>query len=151
MYDYCTVQCGCGMTGGRVLDTFMVKVVGPILRVYLHPKVEGRHLVPAQGRLLIAANHLSFIDSFLIPMAVLPRRVTTLTKAEYFEGTGLKGAFVRWFLTSMGYVPVRRGTGRAALGALDQAVEIVESGRAFLYRMVAVAVEEFNRRFRGVE
>ncbi|KAI1802701.1 vacuolar protein sorting-associated protein 13 [Daldinia bambusicola] len=26
-----------------------------------------------------------------------------------------------------------------------------ESGRAFLYRMVAVAVEEFNRRFRGLE
>lgn len=26
-----------------------------------------------------------------------------------------------------------------------------ESGRAFLYRMIAVAVEEFNRRFRGLE
>jgi len=26
-----------------------------------------------------------------------------------------------------------------------------ESGRAFLYRMVAIAVEEFNRRFRGLE
>jgi len=109
----------------------MVRIVGPILRLLLHPRVEGRHLIPAEGRLIIASNHLSFIDSFIIPLALLPRRVTTLTKAEYFEGKGLKGAFARWFLVGMGYVPVQRGTGRAALGALDQAVDIIGSGRAF--------------------
>ncbi len=100
----------------------MYWVIRPLLKLYLHPRVEGKHNIPRTGRLIIASNHLSFIDSFIIPLAVLPRRVTTLTKAEYFEGTGFKGAFARWFLTGMGYVPVRRGTGRAALGALDQSM-----------------------------
>jgi 1-acyl-sn-glycerol-3-phosphate acyltransferase len=109
----------------------MYMVVRPLLMLYLHPRIEGRHNIPRGGRLIVAGNHLSFVDSFLIPLAVAPRRVTTLTKAEYFEGKGVKGAFARWFLTSMGYVPVRRGTGRAALGALDQAMEIIETGRAF--------------------
>ena len=114
-----------------LLETFMVWVVAPLLRLYLHPRVEGRHRIPPEGRLIVVSNHLSFVDSFLVPIALLPRRVTVLTKAEYFEGKGLKGAFNRWFLTSMGYVPVRRGTGRAALGALDQGIEIIETGRAF--------------------
>lgn len=115
-----------------MLDSFMVRVAAPIIRLWLRPRVEGAHHVPPEGRLLVASNHLSFIDSFLVPLAVLPRRVTIMAKAEYFEGTGFKGALSRWFFTSMGYVPVERGTGRAAMGALDQAVEIVESGRAFL-------------------
>lgn len=115
-----------------MLDSFMVKVAAPFIRMWLHPKVEGAENVPPGGRLVVASNHLSFIDSFLIPLAVLPRRITILAKAEYFEGTGIKGALSRWFFTSMGYVPIKRGTGRAAIGAIDQAVEIVESERAFL-------------------
>jgi 1-acyl-sn-glycerol-3-phosphate acyltransferase len=115
-----------------LLDTFMTRVAAPFIRLWLHPKVEGADLVPLEGRLIVASNHLSFIDSFLIPLAVLPRRVTTLTKAEYFERPGIKGAFYRWFFAGMGYVPIRRGTGRAALDALDQAKEIVASERAFL-------------------
>lgn len=115
-----------------MLDSFMVKVAAPFIRMWLHPKVEGAENIPPDGRLVVASNHLSFIDSFLIPLAILPRRITILAKAEYFEGTGIKGALSRWFFTSMGYVPIKRGTGRAAIGAIDQAMEIVESERAFL-------------------
>jgi 1-acyl-sn-glycerol-3-phosphate acyltransferase len=78
----------------------------------------------------VASNHLSFIDSFMIPL-VLPRHVTFVAKAEYFEGSGLKGRFVRWFLTSLGHVPVQRGAQRGAMGALEQALEVLQGGGAF--------------------
>ena len=72
----------------QLLDMFMVRVVAPILRLYLHPRVEGLRNVPPSGRLIVASNHLSFIDSFVVALAVLPRRVTFIAKAEYFEGGG---------------------------------------------------------------
>ncbi|MCW2911990.1 MAG: phospholipid/glycerol acyltransferase [Actinomycetia bacterium] len=110
---------------------FMVRVVAPLLRLLLHPRVEGLGNVPSSGPLIVASNHLSFIDSFIIPLALLPLQVTFIAKAEYFDKPGLKGAFSRWFLTSLGHVPVKRGTQRAAMGALDQAIEILEAGKAF--------------------
>lgn len=91
-------------------------------------RVEGREHVPAHGPVILASNHLSFVDSIVIRLAV-PRRVTFLTKAEYFAGRGLRGRLVRWFFTAAGSVPVRRGTHRAARAALDAACEILAGGK----------------------
>jgi 1-acyl-sn-glycerol-3-phosphate acyltransferase len=82
------------------------------------------------GPLIVASNHLSFIDSFIVPL-VLPRPVIFIAKAVYFEGTGLKGRFVRWFLSSLGHVPVQRGAQRSAMGSLEQAREVLERDEAF--------------------
>jgi 1-acyl-sn-glycerol-3-phosphate acyltransferase len=113
-----------------VLSTFLDRVVAPLLRLLLRPRVEGRDNVPGDGPLIVASNHLSFIDSFIIPL-VLPRHVTFIAKAQYFEGRGLKGRFVRWFLTSLGHVPVQRGAQRGAMGALEQALDVLRHGGAF--------------------
>lgn len=113
-----------------MLRTFLDTVVAPLLRLLLRPRVEGRDNVPGDGPLIVASNHLSVIDSFIIPL-VLPRHVTFIAKAQYFEGTGVKGRFVRWFMTSLGHVPVTRGAGRGAMGALEQALEVLRDGGAF--------------------
>ncbi|WP_433331520.1 lysophospholipid acyltransferase family protein [Spirillospora sp. CA-294931] len=110
--------------------TFMSRVVAPILRLIFRPRIEGAENVPLYGPLIVASNHLSFIDSFIIPLS-LPRPLTYIAKADYFEGRGLKGRFVRWFLTTLGHVPVKRGAQRAAMGALEQAVEILDNSGAF--------------------
>lgn len=110
--------------------TFMTRVVRPILWLLFRPRVVGGEHVPSYGPLIVASNHLSFIDSFIIPLAV-PRPVTYIAKAAYFEGGGLKKGFVRWFLTNLGHVPVRRGARRAAMGALEQAAEVLENAGAF--------------------
>ena len=113
-----------------MLRTFLDSVVAPLLRLLLRPRVEGRDNVPGDGPLIVASNHLSVIDSFIIPL-VVPRHVTFIAKAQYFEGTGIKGRFVRWFLTSLGHLPVQRGAQRGAMGALEQALDVLRDGGAF--------------------
>jgi 1-acyl-sn-glycerol-3-phosphate acyltransferase len=60
-------------------------LVGIVFRVVWRPRFEGLDNVPKSGAVIIASNHLSFIDSVVIPLAV-PRRVRFLAKAEYFTG-----------------------------------------------------------------
>lgn len=114
----------------NVLYTVMRHVVAPAARLVYRPKVEGLENIPQDGAVIIAANHLSFVDSIIIPM-VVPRRVFFLAKAEYFEGTGFRGAVSRWFFTSMGNIPVRRGQGRSARDSLDTAIKVLADGGAF--------------------
>ena len=80
--------------------------------VLLRPQVTGRNNIPRNGAVILASNHLSFIDSILIPI-VAPRHVTFLAKAEYFTGRGLKGRLSRWFFTTIGMIPVQRDDPRA--------------------------------------
>jgi 1-acyl-sn-glycerol-3-phosphate acyltransferase len=94
------------------------------------PRIEGLEHLPARGEVIIASNHLSFIDSILIPL-ICPRRVAFLAKSEYWTTPGLKGRFMKGFFTGIGAVPVRRGQARASQAALDTAFEVVESGVAF--------------------
>jgi 1-acyl-sn-glycerol-3-phosphate acyltransferase len=113
-----------------VFYTFMSRVVAPILRLLFRPRIEGLENVPHYGPLIVASNHLSFIDSFIIPLSI-PRPVTYVAKASYFEGKGIKGRVVRWFMTTLGHVPIKRGAGRAAMGALEQGREVLDNSGAF--------------------
>jgi 1-acyl-sn-glycerol-3-phosphate acyltransferase len=109
----------------------MVRVVAPILRLLLHPRVEGLRNVPPSGPLIVASNHLSFIDSIVIPLAVPHRRVTFLAKSEYFTGGGLLGLPRRMFFRGMGAVPIDRDEGKDAQVALDAALGVLAKGWAF--------------------
>ena len=105
-------------------------VIRPLLWVLLRPRVTGQEFVPLDGPVILASNHLSFIDSIVIPI-VAPRRVALLAKAEYFTGTGISGWFTRTLFTALGAHPVERETHRAAQAALDTALGVLDSGLAF--------------------
>ena len=105
-------------------------VLAPLARLVYRPVVEGRENVPRRGPVILASNHLSFIDSVVIPL-VAPRPVAFLAKAEYFTGTGLKGRLSRAFFSAIDAVPVERGTHRAAQASLDAALGVLNEGRAF--------------------
>lgn len=103
--------------------------VAGLARIIYRPRVEGRENVPLTGPVILASNHLSFIDSLAIPVAA-PRPVQFLAKSTYFEGTGFKGWISRTFFTSIGAIAVRRGAGQAALDALDQQRQLLDEGNA---------------------
>jgi len=104
-------------------------VLVPLTRLIYRPRIEGRGNIPRTGKVILASNHLSFIDSLIIPM-FSPRPVYFLAKSTYFEGTGIRGWISRQFFTAIGATPVERGAGQAALDALDQQRRILASGRA---------------------
>lgn len=104
-------------------------VIAPLVRLVYRPRLEGRRNMPRTGPIILASNHLSFIDSFVIPMFA-PRPVYFLAKSAYFEGTGVAGWFSRQFFTAIGATPVQRGAGQAALDALEQQRRILTSGHA---------------------
>lgn len=104
-------------------------VIAPLARLVYRPEIEGRNHIPRTGPVILASNHLSFIDSFVIP-TFAPRPVYYLAKSSYFDGTGVRGWISRRFFSALGATPVERGAGQAALDALDQQQRILQSGRA---------------------
>lgn len=102
-------------------------VLAPLARLIYWPRIEGRKNFPRKGAVILASNHLSFVDSFVIPMAA-PRPVRFLAKSSYFDGKGLKGWFSREFFYAVGAFPVQRGAGQAALDALDQQQRMLDAG-----------------------
>lgn len=103
--------------------------LGPLARLIYRPRIEGADNIPRSGPIILASNHLSFIDSFVLPLFA-PRPVYFLAKSSYFEGSGIAGWFSNRFFRALGATPVRRGAGQAALDALDQQRRILQSGRA---------------------
>jgi 1-acyl-sn-glycerol-3-phosphate acyltransferase len=103
-------------------------ILTPILRVFFRPWVEGVDNVPKHGPAIIASNHVSFSDSFFMPMMV-PRRVTFLAKSDYFTGRGVKGWFKKQFFSGVGQVPIDRSGGRASEGAIKTAMRVLGEGK----------------------
>jgi 1-acyl-sn-glycerol-3-phosphate acyltransferase len=100
-------------------------VVTPVLRICCRIRVEGNEHVPRSGPVILAANHRSFLDSIFIPL-VIPRRVTFVAKAEYFDDKR-----VAWFFRGVGQIPIRREGGSASERALEAATEVLEAGGVF--------------------
>lgn len=105
-------------------------VVALLFRMIWRPRIVGLENVPRTGPVIIASNHLSFIDSVVIPI-VVPRRVRFLAKAEYFEGRGLRGRGMTLFFRVVDAVPVRRDGQRASMAALHAALDVLRAGVAF--------------------
>ena len=106
------------------------RVVPPVLRAIWRPRIEGLEHVPRTGGVILASNHLSFVDSVVIP-SVVPRKVVFLAKSDYFTGHGLRGALQRAWFEGLGMLPVDRDDTRAALTSLDTALEVLGRGEAF--------------------
>ena len=108
----------------------MHTVLPPALRAVWRPTVRGLEHVPRTGGVILASNHLSFVDSVVIP-SVAPRKVVFLAKSDYFTGTGLKGFASRAWFEGMGMLPVDRDDTKAALASLETALQVLGRGEAF--------------------
>lgn len=109
---------------------WLVKYVllGPFLHTVYRPWIVGAENIPKSGAVVFASNHLSFVDSFFLPLLV-DRHIVFLAKSEYFTGTGLRGWFSRFFFSGMGQVPIDRSGGKAAEAAIQTGLRVLAEGR----------------------
>ena len=102
-------------------------LVGPWLRLFFRPWVQGLENIPEDGPAILASNHLSFSDSVFLPLMV-DRHITFLAKSDYFTGRGLKGRLTAWFFSAVGQVPVDRAGGRASEAAIITGLRVLGEG-----------------------
>ncbi len=90
-------------------------VVSVVARWCCSLEVVGREKVPTGGGVIVAANHVSYLDIPIVGCA-LARRADFLAKAELF-----RNPLVGWFFRRLGGVPIRRGgLDRAALAEVER-------------------------------
>lgn len=102
--------------------------LGPALKLIFRPWAEGTDNVPREGAAILASNHLSYSDWLFMPL-VIPRRVTFVAKAEYFESPGIKGWFQKKFFSGAGQVPIDRTSGSTAAGAIATQLRLLSEGQ----------------------
>ncbi|MDR6970916.1 lysophospholipid acyltransferase family protein [Leifsonia shinshuensis] len=102
-------------------------VVGPLLRGIFRPWVVGLENIPAEGAVILASNHLSFIDSIFLPLEV-DRHVSFLAKSDYFTRRGLKGWATKAFMNATGQLPIDRSGGKASEASLNTGLAVLARG-----------------------
>jgi 1-acyl-sn-glycerol-3-phosphate acyltransferase len=117
-------------------------LIRPPVRLWFNWRLEGIDRVPAEGPLIVAGNHLSYLDPFAHAFFVMEagRRPRFLAKRELFEnplvGAALRGA---------GQIPVDRGTGdRTPLDAAERALEAGEVVVVYPEGTSATTNEDFS-------
>ena len=100
-------------------------VLQPFLQVFFRMSRIGREHVPSEGAVILAANHRSFLDPFVIGICIR-RPVYFVAKKELFDNR-----LIGWFLNCLGAFPIRRG---------ESDEESVETARQILARGDAVVI-----------
>ncbi|MGY1502174.1 lysophospholipid acyltransferase family protein [Streptomyces sp. QTS52] len=110
--------------------TLIKALLGPIMRLMFRTRVEGVEHIPGEGPVILAGNHLTFIDSMILPL-VCDRQAMFIGKDEYVTGKGLKGRLMAWFFTGVGMIPVDRDGAHGGVAALMTGRRVLEEGRVF--------------------
>jgi glycerol-3-phosphate dehydrogenase (NAD(P)+) len=92
----------------------------PFFRIYFRLESIGSERLPRSGPLLLAANHRSFLDPFVIG-AMAHRPVYYVAKRELFDSR-----LTAWFISSLGAFPIDRGS--SDQDAMATAREILARG-----------------------
>lgn len=98
--------------------------IGGAFRVAWRVRAVGRENVPLTGKVILASNHLSFLDHF-VTGAVVKRQLFFISKVQHFESKVKAFLFQRW-----GVIPLARGSGDRA--AFDASLEVLRRGDAFI-------------------
>ncbi|HUH08777.1 MAG TPA: lysophospholipid acyltransferase family protein [Egibacteraceae bacterium] len=95
--------------------------VGPGLVRWVRPEIAGAAGVPSDGGVLMASNHRSFLDHYLLA-AASPRPVRFLGKSELARGP------VGLLHRATGMISVERGSGD--LGTIETLTGLLRAGEA---------------------
>jgi glycerol-3-phosphate dehydrogenase (NAD(P)+) len=106
--------------GANPLVYWLVRaILQPFFHIYFRLSRIGREHIPAEGPVIVAANHRSFLDPFVIATMVR-RPMYYVAKKEMFTSP-----WRSWVLNALGAFPVDRGTGDT---------QMIETAEAILAR-----------------
>jgi len=111
------------MAGAPALYRLLRATLPTVVMPYFRVTVEGLEHVPEHGAAVVAGNHLSFIDSFVLALT-LPRPLFYLGKSDYWES-----ARTRWLVAGAGVVPVYRDGGDRGEASLRAGVDLLRRGQ----------------------
>lgn len=99
-----------------------VLIIRPLFPLAVSLSIGGEEHMPAQGAVVLAANHLTNFDIFPIQLAVLPRPIYFMAKAELHANRWLDA-----LLRQLGSFPVKRGARDE--WAMEHARKVLEKGQ----------------------
>ncbi len=104
-------------TGVNRLVYWLVRgVLQPFFLTYFRMRRIGREHIPSTGPVIVAANHRSFLDPFVIA-TMAGRPMYYVAKQELF-----KQRIVGWLLSALGAFPVNRGASDAQMVTTANAI-----------------------------
>lgn len=99
----------------------MLQILLPWVMPIFHFRIVGKEEVPSAEGLILAANHVSYVDPLFIGAALVERQLHFMAKEELFR-IPILGPLIRRLHT----VPVRRG--RVDYAAIKQSLRLLEEG-----------------------
>ena len=106
---------------GEIGYIILTPIMRVLFRLYYHPKIINREVIPKDGPILIVGNHKHVYDQCLTIMAT-KRVIHYMAKKEYFEGK------LAWFFKLVGCIPVNRQIKDKS--AVNQALDVLNHGGA---------------------
>ena len=100
------------------------RIIPPIVKFFWIREVKGMENLPKKGPFIIAANHVSYMDHFMMSQLVpyLDRKIHFLAKKEHFEGF-----FKRAWHTYAEAIPIDRQKGGKE--TLKLAIKALKEGK----------------------
>ena len=98
-----------------------VGAVRLLARILLKVDMSGLERIPASGPVILATNHVNFIDAPLL-YALMPRQITGLAKIEIWDNPVLGLVATSW-----GVIPIQRG--ELDLDAIRLALRALHEGK----------------------
>jgi 1-acyl-sn-glycerol-3-phosphate acyltransferase len=111
--------------GAGQLQAGVRKVLRPISKRVWKLDLSGFDNVPATGPAILAANHISFLDSMFM-MTLVDRNISFVGKAEYMDSWKTKYVF-----PALGMIPIDRSGGDKSQAALQTAERVLRRGELF--------------------
>ena len=106
---------------------FLELTLRPIIALWFNWRFEGREHIPPEGPLLVACNHISYLD----PLAQGYLLVKAGRRPRYLAKNELYGnPFLRALLHGTGQIPVERGSGSHA--PVEAAARALKDGDSVL-------------------
>ncbi|MFH1504703.1 MAG: lysophospholipid acyltransferase family protein [Candidatus Omnitrophota bacterium] len=90
-----------------------------IFKCFFEIKIKGKDSLPRKGPFIIAANHVSNLDPFVVGSCAFPIKVSFLAKEELFYNK-----FSSFIFKDLGAIPLKRGS--VDIGALKAGLKSLQ-------------------------